>query len=130
MNRFIRQISRHLVVLGSVGVLSMAPVWAHGDHGKPQHGGVVAEAAVAQFEVVNEGDSVVVYAQHHEHTLSTAGASGKVTILAGTQKTELTLQPAGGNKLSAKGNIPSGAKVLLNISLPGQPALQARVVMK
>ena len=130
MKQVFRQAGRCVVVMGSLWALWASPVWAHGDHGKPQHGGVVAEAAVAQFEVVNEGDSVVVYAQHHEHTLSTAGASGKVTILAGTQKTELILQPAGGNKLSAKGNIPSGAKVLLNISLPGQPALQARVVMK
>ncbi len=102
---------------------------AHADHGKPQYGGVVAEAGMAQFEVVSKDGKITVYASHHGSPLSTQGASGKLTVLSGGQKSEIPLQASSGNQLTGTGSLSSGAKLLVLIQLPGQSPLQARLVM-
>lgn len=102
---------------------------AHMNHGQPQYGGVVGEAVEAQFELVAKDDKVTVYASLHGSALDTAGATGKLTVLSGSNKTELTLKPAGDNRMESKGKIASGAKVLIQIQLAGKKSLQARVVM-
>ncbi len=109
--------------LGSTAVL------AHENHGKPQFGGVVAEALEAQFEVVGKGGQVIVYASTHGTPLATVGASGKLTVLDGVQKSEITLKPAGDNRLSGTGNLAAGAKLMLQVQWPDKKPLQARTVM-
>lgn len=102
---------------------------AHADHGKPQFGGVVAEAGMAQFEVVGKDGRITVHVTSHGTPVETAGASGKLTVLDGASKSEIDLAPAGENRLQGAGKVPAGAKLLLNVKLPGKPALQARAVM-
>jgi len=109
--------------------LSSAPLLAHVDHGKAQYGGVVVEAGMAQFEVVNKDGQALVYASQHGQALPTAGASGKLVILDGARKSEIVLQPAGDNRLSGQGTIAAGAKVLVQVQLAGQKMLQGRAVM-
>lgn len=111
-------------------VLTATPAWAHEDHGKPQHGGVVAEAGHAQFEVVAQGGKVVVHASNHGAPLDTAGASGKLTVLAGSSKLDIPLAPAGGARLEGAGQVPAGAKLLISVQWPGGKPMQARAVMK
>lgn len=117
------------VALSLMLAVSAAPAWAHMDHGKPQYGGVVAEAGMAQFEVVNNDGQVLVYATMHGEPLATAGATGKLVILEESRKSELVLQAAGDNRLSAAGQVAKGAKLIVQVQLAGQKMLQGRVVM-
>ncbi|MDD2742730.1 MAG: hypothetical protein PHV02_10670 [Rhodocyclaceae bacterium] len=103
-------------------------VLAHAEHGQAQYGGVVAEAGVAQFELVSKSGQLIVYVSNHGQAVATAGATGKLTILEGAKKLELDLKPAGDNRLEAKGNIVKGAKVLISVKLPNSSQMQARVV--
>ena len=110
--------------------LPMAAAYAHAEHGQPQFGGVVAEAGLAQFEVVAKDGKVVVYVTNHGAALDTAGAKGKLTVLAGTAKSEIALAPAGGNRLEGSGKVAGGDKLLINTELAGQKPLQARAVAR
>ncbi len=102
---------------------------AHAEHGQPQHGGVHAEAGEAQFEIVAKDGKLTVYVTSHGAPVDTAGASGKLTVLAGTAKSDFDLKPAGSNLLQGAGNAASGAKLLINVQLPGKKPWQARAVM-
>lgn len=126
MTRFFR-----LTVATAVLALASASpmVHAHSEHGKPQFGGVVAEAGSAQFEVVAAGDTVTVHVSNHGQPLDTAGASGKLSVLVGTAKTDIELKPAAKSQLVGKGKVPAGAKMLLNVRLADGNPLQARAVM-
>lgn len=122
--------SNKFVLTAAAGFLALSlnagQVLAHAEHGQPQYGGVVAEAGDAQFEIVGKGDQITVYATNHGAPLATAGASGK---LAGAQKSDVVLKPAGDNRLSGAGNVAAGAKLLLQVQWPDKKLLQARAVM-
>lgn len=109
--------------------LNAVQVLAHAEHGQPQYGGVVAEAGEAQFEIVGKGGQITVYATNHGAPLATAGTSGKLTVLAGAQKSDVLLKPAGDNRLSGAGSVAAGAKLLLQVQWPDKKPLQARAVM-
>ncbi len=115
--------------LGLALSLNSAAVLAHAEHGKPQFGGVVAEAGEAQFEIVGKDGRLTVHVTSHGMPLDTAGASGKLTVLAGTDKSEIDLKPAGSNLLQGQGHVAAGAKLLVNVQLAGKRPLQARAVM-
>ena len=102
--------------------------FAHADHGKPQFGGVVAEAGVAQFEIVAKDGRIVVHASAHGAPVAMAGATGKLTVLAGGAKSEIDLKPAGDNRLAGEGKLPAAAKLLLIVQMPGGKTAQARAV--
>lgn len=112
-----------------LSLLSAVPALAHEGHGKAQYGGVVAEAGMAQFEIVAKDGKVVVYATQHGAPLASTGASGKLTVLEGAKKSEIELKPAGENRLEGNGGAVPGAKLLVNVQLLGQKPLQARAVM-
>ena len=110
--------------------LGAAQALAHAEHGQPQHGGIHAEAGEAQFEIVAREGKLTVYVTSHGAPLDTAGASGKLTVLAGTAKSDIDLKPAGSNLLQGVGSLPAGAKLLVNVQLAGRKSLQARAAMK
>ncbi len=110
--------------------LPMAGAQAHVDHGKPQFGGVVAEAGEAQFEIVSADGKITVHASNHGAPVATDGVSGKLTILAGAEKREVLLKAAGANRLTGEGTYSAGAKLLLQVQWPGKAPLQARVVVR
>ena len=99
---------------------------------KPQHGGVMAEAASGnRVELVAEAEQLSVYLSKHDgKPLDSKGASGDVTLLSGTEKTKATLAPAGDNPLVAKAKATTGAKAIVKITLPGKPAEQVRLTLK
>ena len=105
-------------------------VFSHAEHGQAQYGGTVAEAGMAQFELVSKGDKLIVYVSNHGQAVATAGATGKLTILEGAKKSEFDLKPAGDNRLEAKGSAASGAKALISVQLPNGSPMQARAVLK
>lgn len=103
---------------------------AHESHGQPMHGGIVAEAGHAQFEIVGKDGALTVHVSNHGAPVATAGASGKLTVLSGGAKREIALKPAGDDLLQGQGTLTAGDKLLLNVAWPGQKPLQARAVVK
>lgn len=110
--------------------LTLHDAHAHAEHGQPQFGGVVAEAGEAQFEIVGKDGKITVHVTNHGQAIDTAGASGKLNILAGAEKREVELKPSGANRLEGQGAYVAGAKLLLQVQLPGKKPLQARTVAK
>jgi hypothetical protein len=122
--------NRLLSVLCLSALFAAGPALAHEMHGQPMHGGVVAEAGQAQFEVVARDGVLTVHASKHGEALATAGATGKLTVLSGSAKREIDLKPAGNDLLQGKGSLAAGDKLLLNVVWPGQNPLTARAVVK
>lgn len=119
---------RHITVFSLLTALTVAPAFAHMEHGKPQFGGVVAEAGMAQFEIVGRGNEIVVHVSQHGEPINTATATAKLWVLMGSNRSEVVLQPAGGNLFKGAGKLPSGAKLMLNATWPAQKTMQARAV--
>lgn len=105
-------------------------VLAHG--AKPKHGGIVQSANDVSFELVSKDNAAVIYVEDHGKKLSTAGATGKLTLLNGTAKSELPLEPAGENKLAAKGNakLAKGAKAIASITFANKETVNVRFAFK
>ncbi len=100
------------------GPLASVPAHAHEAHGKPAYGGVVAEGGTFQAELVSAPAALTLYVSDHGTPVATAGARAKLTLLSGAQKTEVTLAPAGSNRLSAaSGPLAAGTKVIANVTL-------------
>lgn len=119
-----------LATLALAALFSAAPALAHDDHDKPKHGGMVADAAQYQVELVARPEQLTLILTEHSAPLATAGGSAKLTLLAGGQKSEVSLSPAGGNRFEAKGNFPvKGAKAVATISLPGKPTKTLRFAL-
>ena len=110
--------------------LPMAAAHAHAEHGKPQFGGVVAEAGEVQCEIVAKDGKITVHVSNHGNPIDVSGASAKLTVLSGASRSEVELKPAGGDRLEGQGSIASGAKLLINLQWPGKKPLQARAVMR
>jgi hypothetical protein len=85
---------------------------AHGDL-KPHHGGLVKEVNEVQYELVAKPDLITIYVFDHGKKIKLKDASGKLTILAGKEKTEIALVADAGNTLQAKGNFKVGKGVRL-----------------
>ena len=122
--------TKHLLPITALLLALSLPTaaMAHAEHGQPQFGGVVAEAGEAQFEVVGKDGRLVVHVTNHGAPLDTVGATGKLTVLSGANNQDFQLKPAGGNRLEGAGSYAAGAKLLLQVQLPGKKPLQARAV--
>lgn len=104
----------------------------HGHEHKPLHGGVVVEANDIDFELVAKSDSLTLFVRDHGKPASTQGATAKLTLLNGTEKTETALAPAGDNKLEAKGTfkVGSGTKAVATVTLAGKKPVNVRFAIK
>mgnify|MGYP006193230705 FL=1 len=105
------------------------PVLSHEE--KPRHGGVVSEAKDLNFELVNQNGNAVIYILDHGQPVDTAKASGKLTVLNGSEKTEADLQPAGENRLTSAGKVSlrKGAKAIASLTL-GEMKVSVRFAVK
>ncbi|MBI4742408.1 MAG: hypothetical protein HY777_12855 [Betaproteobacteria bacterium] len=106
------------------------------DTQKAPNGGQLRMAGAYHFELVVAKDSkaakdnalVVHLTDHAGAKISSAGATGTATLLAGKSKVTATLVPDGENRLkgSAKYASMPDMKVVVSIALPGKSAEQAR----
>jgi hypothetical protein len=122
---------KSLVLLAVCTALS-ASVWAGAGHSHdPKHGGVVVETKAGDFEIVAKPDAIHIYVSDHGKVMKLDGAKAKVTLLNGTEKTEVELAPAG-DKLEAKGafKVAKGTKGIAVVTLAGKPAATARFDVK
>jgi hypothetical protein len=102
----------------------------HDDH-TPQHGGLVVPGKAADFELVAKPDVLQLYLRDHGKPMDVANASAKVTLLAGAEKQEVELKPAG-DKLEAKGSfkVAAGTKLVAVVTRSGKTLGTARFTLK
>ena len=102
----------------------------HGHETKPLHGGVLVVVKDVEFELVAKSDSLQLHLRDHGKPIDVSKASAKLTLLAGTEKQEVELKPAG-EKLEAKGSfkVAANTKVVAIVSLAGKSST-ARFVLK
>lgn len=121
------------ILLASAALLTGGNALAAGeDHHKPQHGGILVEGKQADFELVAKPDLLQLYLSDHGKKMDHSKASAKVTLLAGKDKQEVTLAPAGADKLEAKGTfkVVPGTKVVAVVTNAGKSVGTARFEIK
>ena len=110
------------------------PAHAHGDDHShaPLHGGVVTEVGDMDYELVAQPERITLHLRDHGKPAKTEGASAKLTLLNGSEKTEATLAHAGAGTLEAQGafKVAPGTKVVALVTLPGRKAANVRFVLK
>jgi hypothetical protein len=121
--------TRNFFATALLGLATIA--FAAGEHKhetKPLHGGVVVEASDMDFELVAKADMVTLYVRDHGKSANTQGAAAKLTLLSGTEKSEVALAPAGDNKLEAKGSfkVGTGTKAVATVTLQGKKPVNVR----
>lgn len=110
-----------LTVASTLFAATPALAGAGHDHG-PKYGGVVRELHNVAYELVAKTDSLTLYVSDHGKPISTQGASAEAVIYGGNGKTTVKLEPAGDNRMVAKGSfkVGVGVRVVLTTSLSGK----------
>lgn len=122
---------RSLVLLAA---LAVAPLFAFADQGhghaaKGPNGGQMKDIGTMHVELVAKPGELVVYLfDAKDAKVSTAGATGKATVLVKGKKTEVPLAPDGDNRLSGKGDFAADKSLtaVVNVTISGQKPLQGR----
>ncbi|MBI4755693.1 MAG: hypothetical protein HY778_09825 [Betaproteobacteria bacterium] len=111
--------------------ISPAIAGAGHDHG-PKYGGVVRELHNVAYELVAKPDSLTLYVSNHGKPVATQGATAEAVIHAGNDKTSVLLEPAGDNRMLAKGQfkVGVGVRVMVTTTLAGMPAAKATFKLK
>jgi len=121
------------IAAGLAAALNAVPVFAGGghDHG-PKYGGVVREMHHIAYELVAKPDSLTLYISDHGKPIPSQGATAEAVIYAGNDKTTVKLEPAGENRMVAKGNfkVGVGVWVILTTTLPGKTPAKATFNLK
>jgi len=118
------------LALAAAGTAHAAGDHKHDDH-VPRHGGVVVPGTAADFELVAKPDALQLYVSDHGKPMDLSKASAKVTLLAGADKTDVELKPAG-DKLEGKGSfkVPAGTKAVAVVTNAGKTLGTARFTLK
>jgi hypothetical protein len=121
-----------IVLLATTILFGVSPIaFADGDH-KAKYGGVLTVVKDVEYELVAKPDMVTIYVDDHGKKVSTKGGTGKLTMLTGTDKSEVMLTPVGENGLEARGpmKVTAGTKAVAIITLPGKAAVSARFELR
>ena len=104
---------------------------ASDDHHKPLKGGIVVPGKEADYELVAKPTAIQLYVYDHGKPRDVSKASAKLTLLAGTDKQEVELKPAG-DKLEATGNfkVAAGTKAVAVVTDGGKALGTARFTLK
>ncbi len=100
------------------------------DHA-PKHGGIVVEVKDVDYEIVAKPEVIQIHLRDHGKNLKLEGYKAKVTLLNGTQKSEVMLQPVGGT-LEAKGafKVTNGTKGIALVTTDKNAATTMRFQVK
>lgn len=126
---------KRLTWMAALALAAASPAYAAGDHKHdnhaPRHGGMVVPGKAADFELVAKPDALHLYVSDHGKPMDLSKASAKVTLLAGAEKTDVELKPAG-DKLEAKGSfkVPAGTRVVAVVTNAGKTLGTARFTLK
>ena len=118
------------ILLAAVVALA-APAFAGKDDHTTKHGGIFVETKALDFEIVAKPALIQVFVADHGKPVKLDGAKGKVTLLNGSEKTDVELIPAG-DRLEAKGafKVAKGTKGIASVTLAGKSAAVARFEVK
>lgn len=120
--------------LAALVIGASLPAMAHGDSHShaPQHGGVVVESGDMDYELVARMDGITLHLRDHGQPAKTEGASARLTLLNGSEKSEALLAPGAAGTLQAQGafKVAAGTKVVALVSLPGRKPANVRFVLK
>lgn len=123
---------KHLALVAmAVTVATSGSAWAHGE--KAKNGGIVQESSNGiSLELVAKDGKATIYVEDHGKPVATAGASGKMTVLNGSEKTEVPLEPAGDNSLATKGTtkLDKGAKAIAAVTFADKRTVNVRFAIK
>lgn len=123
---------RKLLALVAMAVsIAATGAYAHGD--KPKYGGVVQSASNdVSFELVNKDGKAIIYVEDHGKPVVTVGATGKLTVLNGADKTEVPLEPSGNNILVSKSDVKlgTGAKAIAAVTFADKKTTNVRFSIK
>jgi hypothetical protein len=123
--------ARKLLPLIALGLAVLMPTAILGHEAKSKHGGIVRTVSDLHFELVMQGNDAIVFVEDHGKPVSTAGMSGKITVLNGKDTSEFKLQPAGENRLQAKdAKLRSGSKIVASIQRDGAKVVTVRFAVK
>lgn len=102
-----------------------------GDDHKPMHGGIVVGTKLMDYELVAKPSTIHLYLRDHGKPADVSKATAKLTLLAGTEKQEVDLKPAG-DKLEATGSfkVSPGTKAVAVVTIAGKPAGSVRFALK
>lgn len=120
-------------LIAALALAATGTAFAAADHShdtKPLHGGVVVVVKDVEFELIAKPDLLQLHLRDHGKKVDVSQGSAKLTLLAGTEKQEVELKPAG-DKLEAKGSfkVAANTKVIAIVSLAGKSST-ARFVLK
>jgi hypothetical protein len=103
----------------------------HG-HGRAVHGGIAVASRDVDFELVPKAQVMTIYVRDHNKPVDTKGATGKITVLAGSERSEAVLSAAGENRLEARGDfkVAKGTKVVAIVHLAGRQPISVRFAVK
>ena len=91
--------------------------------------GQVKDAGKYHLELVVKDSALTVYVTGSKGAkVPTKGASGNATVLVGKGTSNVKLEPGGENMLAGSGGFKPAPdmKVVVSVTLPGQPPVQAR----
>lgn len=129
MKKLITVLVLGISVLG-IPALTLDAAWAHGGV-KPKHGGVVQAAGDLSFELTAGDNSVTIHVEDHGKPLDTAGMTGKLTVLNGSERTEAVLKPVGENRLEAEGvKVGTGTRAVATLNSRDGTAISVRFSIK
>jgi hypothetical protein len=124
----------HAKSLLIIAALAASPLLTHAGRGhshaqKGPNGGQMKDIGSMHVEVLAKPGELAVYVfDAKDAKVSTAGATGKATVLVKGKKTEVPLAPDGDNRLSGKGDFAADKSLtaVVNVTLSGQKPLQGR----
>jgi hypothetical protein len=120
-------------LLLALGLSLSMGAFAHGEKHEhtPKHGGIVVEVKDMDYEIVAKPDMMQIHLRDHGKPVKLDGAKAKVTLLNGSEKSEVELAPAG-EKLEAKGSfkVAKGTKGIALVTLAGKSAVSVRFEVK
>lgn len=126
-----KRTSLSLALTACLTLSSWTAMAAGGHDHTPKFGGTVVETKAADLEIVAKPDAIQIYLSDHGKAVKPDGAKARVTLLNGTEKSEVELVPAG-DKLEARGNfkVGKGTKGIAVLMLAGKPPATARFEVK
>lgn len=85
-----------------------------------------------EYELVARPDRITLYLRNQGQPAQTEGASARLALLSGSEKTEATMAPSGAGTLEAKGafKVPAGTKVVALVILPSKKPANVRFVVR
>ena len=104
----------------------------HKHDAPPPHGGQYVEVGTVGLELVAKADSLTLYLNDKDKPTPSAGAKAAATITSGSTKSVATFEPAGENRMVAKGDfkVGVGVRVAVTATLPGKGETKANFRLK